>query len=118
MFLADESVDFRIVQHMRSRGIEVDAIQEMDPSISDKQVLEIATIRNAILLTEDKDFGELVFRLRLATHGVILIRLSDTPIINKLEKVDELISNYWGKISGSFIVIARDRIRIKPIYCQ
>jgi predicted nuclease of predicted toxin-antitoxin system len=115
MFVADESVDFRIVQHLRQRGIEIDAILEMEPSISDKEVLEIANTKNALILTEDKDFGELVFRLRLATHGVILIRLSDSPITTKLQKIDELILHYSENIGGSFTVITKDRIRIKAI---
>ena len=63
VFVADENFDFSIVHTLRENGFSVFAIAESFPSISDPQVLQIAVDRNAILLTEDKDFGELVHRL-------------------------------------------------------
>lgn len=71
-FLADESVDFRIVTHLREKGYEVEAIVEFDSGISDDQVLEIANEIKAILLTEDKDFGDLTYRLNKPNQGIIL----------------------------------------------
>lgn len=61
--VADESVDFRIVEVVRENSISVLSIAESNPSISDAEVLAIAVEQNALLLTEDKDFGELVYRL-------------------------------------------------------
>jgi predicted nuclease of predicted toxin-antitoxin system len=61
-FLADESVDFRMVTHLREKGFEVQAILENHPGVSDDEVLQIAHESDAILITEDKDFGDLVYR--------------------------------------------------------
>lgn len=63
--VADESVDFRIVAELRKVGMEVFAICEEQPSIKDNEVLAIAVENDAVLITEDKDFGELVFRIKL-----------------------------------------------------
>jgi len=63
--VADESVDFRIVIQLRQIGLTVYAIVEQQPSIKDEEVLAIANENDALLITEDKDFGELVFRLQL-----------------------------------------------------
>jgi predicted nuclease of predicted toxin-antitoxin system len=60
--LADESVDRQIVERLRQDGHEVLYIAEMEPSIEDDLVLERANERSALLVTADKDFGELVFR--------------------------------------------------------
>lgn len=56
-FLADESVDYLIVTHLREDGYEVEAIVEINPSVSDEEILEIANSLEAILITEDKDLG-------------------------------------------------------------
>jgi predicted nuclease of predicted toxin-antitoxin system len=63
-FVADESVDQPIVTRLREEGHKVWAIVEMEPSVSDEAVLEIANQQGMVLLTGDKDFGELVFRDR------------------------------------------------------
>ena len=75
-FLVDENVDRKIADCLRSIGNNVDYVAEKDAGISDDEVLEIANEKNALLLTADKDFGELVFRQRCVTSGVVLIRLS------------------------------------------
>lgn len=61
--VADESVDYRIVTELRNNEFDIYSIAEQQPSIQDESVLKIACDNNALLLTEDKDFGELVFSL-------------------------------------------------------
>ena len=82
IILADESVDAPIVERLRRDGYTVESIAEMTPSVSDDIVLDRANRTNAILMTGDKDFGEMVFRLGHASSGVILVRLeaSDAAI--------------------------------------
>ena len=60
--LADESLDYQIVYQLRQDGHVVWYVAEMDPGIADDLVLELANRESAVLLTADKDFGELVFR--------------------------------------------------------
>ena len=71
-FVADESVDFPIVERLRQDGHSVWAVVEMDAGIADDLVLDHANRQNAVLLTADKDFGELVFRLKRLNLGVVL----------------------------------------------
>src|SRR5262245_61172078 len=63
MLLADESVDRMIVERLRADGHDTLYVAEMSPGITDDEILREASSRNALLLTEDKDFGELVYRL-------------------------------------------------------
>ncbi len=75
--LADEGVERQVVERLRLDGHTVLYIAEMEPSITDDLVLERANAITALLLTADKDFGELVFReLRLSSGGVVLLRLA------------------------------------------
>lgn len=69
-FVADESVDRQVVDRLRQEGHQVRYVAEMEPGISDDAVLELANREAALLLTADKDFGELVFRQRRVLLGV------------------------------------------------
>ena len=66
--LVDESVDKSIVERLRADGHTTAYIAEISPSVTDNVVLDAATASGAILVTVDKDFGELVYRLR-RIHG-------------------------------------------------
>ena len=97
-FLADESVDFRIVKSLRSDGYQIEAIVELESGIDDDDVLKMAMELEAILLTEDKDFGELTFRLQKPNKGIILIRMRGEPIENKIKKLKEVLEKHLGRI--------------------
>ena len=98
--VADESVDFRIVIQLRQIGLTVYAIVEQQPSIRDEQVLAIANEYEALLITEDKDFGELVFRLQLPHRGILLIRIVDAG--QKIESVVRTIAKYHAELLDKF----------------
>ncbi|HTS76926.1 MAG TPA: DUF5615 family PIN-like protein [Bryobacteraceae bacterium] len=68
--VADESIDRQIVDRLRSEGHQVLFIAELYPGISDAEVLARSREHEALLLTADRDFGELVFRQHLLHAGV------------------------------------------------
>jgi predicted nuclease of predicted toxin-antitoxin system len=68
-FLADESCDFVVVRALRVGGHDVAAIAEMSPRATDEVVLELAIRESRILLTEDKDFGQLLHANEAAAGG-------------------------------------------------
>jgi predicted nuclease of predicted toxin-antitoxin system len=73
--VADEGVDRPVVEHLRQDGHDVVYVAELSPGVADEEVLQQANARSAVLLTADKDFGELVFRQGLVHSGVVLLRL-------------------------------------------
>ncbi len=75
-FIADESVDQPIVDYLRKNNYTVISIAEMEPGLSDNQVFNVANENNAILITADNDFGEIVYQQNAIPFGVIFIRLS------------------------------------------
>jgi predicted nuclease of predicted toxin-antitoxin system len=112
--LADESVDRQIVEHLRQDGHEVLYVAEMEPGISDDVVLERANGISALLVTADKDFGELVFRdKRLTTDGVILIRSAGLSPKRKAEIVSDAFKERAAEFPNHFSVISPGRIRIR-----
>lgn len=111
VLVADESVDFRIVTALRKLGLLVHAIIEEQPSISDEAVLRIAFEMEAVLITEDKDFGELVFRLRLPHKGILLIRIEERG--SAIQKVAEVIASHIDELRDHFSVLNERKLRIK-----
>ncbi|MBI3941592.1 MAG: DUF5615 family PIN-like protein [Chloroflexi bacterium] len=111
--VADESVDRQIIQRLRQDGHEVVYIAEIEPGISDEKVLEIANDTAAVLLTADKDFGELIYRQKLVSAGVLLLRLAGLPPLEKAETVSLAIDQHHSELLSSFAVISSRAIRIR-----
>ena len=98
-FVADENMYFGVVKALRELGFDVYSIAESNFSIIDAAVLKIAYETNAILLTQDKDFGELIYRFKLPNCGVILLRLQpELGIVEVKRKVLEVISNHGEEL--------------------
>jgi predicted nuclease of predicted toxin-antitoxin system len=113
-FFADESVDHPIVERLRADGHDVLAVAEMTPSIPDDTVLAHANQREDLLLTGDKDFGELVFRQHQVTAGVVLIRLAGLSAGAKAGIVSAAIREHGEELLHAFTVISPGMVRIRP----
>lgn len=113
-FVADENFDFAVVRQLRENGLSVWAIAETSFGIADTHVLQIAVERNAILLTEDKDFGELVHRLRMPHCGILLVRLLKIDSVEKTKRIYDTIERRKDELWNSFSVLTNDQLRIRP----
>ena len=114
-FLADESCDFQVVRALRKAGHDVLAIINISPRADDSEVLKLAARDERILITEDKDFGQLVFAQSRPAGGVILLRYP-SPVRREFSKeIVKLVKQLEDKLIGRFIVIQPGRIRITQI---
>jgi predicted nuclease of predicted toxin-antitoxin system len=114
-FLANENFPADAVTALRQAGHDVTWIRTDAPGITDPEVLQIAQVEARILLTFDKDFGELAFRLQLpATAGIILFRIKTPSSAAIAQKVLAVISarRDWA---GHFSVIEEDRMRMRSL---
>ena len=114
-FPADESCDFAVVRTLRKAGFDVKAVTEVSPGAADEEVIDLATAESRFLLTEDKDFGQLVFASLTGHSGVILIRFPATVRTAIVETVLELIQKHAHNMERRFIVVRPGRIRITDI---
>lgn len=112
-FLADEGVDKPIVDALRNQGFDVVYILEINRGADDDVILAMANTDKRLLLTQDKDFGELVFRLKNVHHGVILIRLDGLRTALKAEIVLNMLVKHADEVISSFTVIQPNAIRIR-----
>ena len=113
--LADENISARLVERLRQEGHEVQYIIEIARGSKDSTALDIANEQGALLITDDKDFGELVFHQRLKASGVLLIRLATLSPLEEIEIVTKVIETYGDKLLQSFGVIMPRGVRIRPV---
>jgi len=114
-FFADECCDADLVTHLRNEGHDVLYGTEFKPGALDKEVLEIAFAEKRLLLTEDKDFGELVYRLKKPAYGIILLKFEVSERDLKWTRLKELISYHSSKLNGHFIVVDIEKFRFRPL---
>lgn len=112
--VADEGIESKIVATLRQNGYNVLYIAESFPSISDTEVLQITLNESAILLTKDKDFGELIFKQKLTHMGIVLVRLGENmSSIDKAEIVLKAFQKHSKEFERHFSVIDEEFIRIR-----
>ena len=114
-FLADEGVEGFIVYSLRAANYDIKYIVEMERGIDDEEVLAIAKQEDRILITRDKDFGELVFLLKKLHSGIILNRLAGISTPKKADMVLQVMNKYAEDLYGSFTVIQPGNVRIRKI---
>lgn len=111
--MADEGVDKPIVDALRRCGFDVNYILESYQGADDDFILKLANEQQRILLTQDKDFGELVFRVKSAHFGVVLIRLNGYSSVDKADIVTKLLLIHQMELINAFTVIQPNAIRIR-----
>ena len=110
--LADECIEKSVVEYLRVNKFNVDAVSELNPGASDITVIDLANNRDCILLTADKDFGELIFRQGKISKGVILVRLHGLSKERKSYLIAQTIREHQNQLTNSFTVIESTQIRI------
>jgi predicted nuclease of predicted toxin-antitoxin system len=113
-FLADENVSRLVVERLRAAGFDVASVRETTPGASDKDILDAADSDDRVLITEDRDFGELVVRQRLKVRGVILLELDRLPSAAEAELVAEIVRIHESKLTGNLLVVEPARVRVRP----
>jgi predicted nuclease of predicted toxin-antitoxin system len=103
--IADEGVEQQIVERLRQEGHSVWYVREMTPGIADDDVLSLSNRHSAPLVTADKDFGELVFRQRLTSSGVILLRLGRLSATVSSVLVAQRMAELPANIEDVFVTI-------------
>lgn len=114
-WLADECASAPLVERLRAAGHDVSYMAEAAPGTSDTAVLQRAHDEARVLLTEDKDFGDLVFRSRLAAPGIVLPRLDFENGPAKWLRLEAAIAEFGDRLLGRHVVIEARRFRSRPL---
>jgi len=114
-FLADEGVERAVVEALRLAGYDVAWVVEKARGADDEQVITLAEAEQRILITNDKDFGNLVVHQGYAVSGVILLRLPRSKANQKAAHTIRAIQTLGEQLAGHFTVITERGIRLRPI---
>lgn len=113
-FIIDESTGYSVANYLRSQGHDVVIVADTLPEAKDITILQRAFAENRIVVTNDKDFGELVFRGQQSHHGVILLRLQDESGQNRVRVISSLVSQYNEHLIDRFAVVTETKVRFRP----
>ena len=112
-FLVDVGVGKAVESYLTEKGFDVVSVRNLDPSMPDKDILLNAVDQNRLVITMDKDFGELVYNSGLSHAGVLILRLETASGPDKANVVSQILLLYRDKIQGKFCVFQNNRLRIR-----
>ncbi|MCL5421686.1 MAG: DUF5615 family PIN-like protein [Nitrospirae bacterium] len=113
--LADECLDFRIVKELKDKGFPVISVLKEYQGTPDVRVLELAREHNAILITEDSDFGEWVFAHKVKDISVIYLRYKSSEIEEIKSSLLRQLHKHGSALYGRFVTITPKKVRIRGI---
>ncbi len=110
-FLVDECTGIKVAGWLKEEGNEVLSVYEEARGITDDAIIKKAFDEGWILITNDKDFGEKVYREKLPHKGIILMRLQDERSTNKINVLQRLFVLYPQRIFDGFVVVTENNVR-------
>ncbi len=110
-FLVDESTGPGVARWLGEQGHQVFSVYEAARGMPDEVIIQKAFTEDWILVTNDKGFGEKVYRERRPHRGVILLRLEDERAASKIATIRRLVDKYAERLADSFVVVTENRVR-------
>lgn len=110
-FLVDENTGPTVAEWLHEQGHDVFSVYEMARGMDDDHVVEKAFTENCILITNDKDFGEQVYREQKPHHGIVLLRLEDERAASKIEVLQRLLNSHADRLPNHFVVVTEKTVR-------
>jgi len=110
-FLVDECTGPAVARWLRAQKHEVFSVYEEARGMDDDEVIAKAFAEDWILITNDKDFGEKVYREQRPHKGVVLLRLEDERAANKIVALRRLLEGYAGLLANQFVVVTERQVR-------
>lgn len=112
--LADENIPRKTVEILRKQGHDIASVSETTPGMSDRAVIEQANKEDRIIVTFDKDFGELIFRERQKVKGLMLLRIAPSSPEQIAERIRHTLSQVTP-LENKVVTVREDRIRVSPL---
>ena len=111
-FLVDECTGPVVSKWLREQGHIVYSVFDEARGLSDDAIIRKAFEENWIIVTNDKDFGEKIYREHQPHHGIILLRLEDERSTNKIAILEKVLISYQDRIPDHYVVATEGKVRI------
>ena len=109
-FLVDECTGPTVARWLREHEYDVFSVYEEARGMDDRDVAQKAFVENRILITNDKDFGERIYRERQPHRGIVLLRLEDERAAIKIDVLRQLIASYADRLADQYVVVTETRV--------
>ncbi len=113
--IADENVNFNIVTALKNNAFDIISVLKEYQGKSDEEIIGLVKQFNAILLTEDSDFGHWVFAKKEKEISVIFLRYDSMDLTKITDSLIKVLNDYGALLYGKFVVITINKIRIREI---
>ena len=110
-FLVDECTGPSVARWLREQRHDVFSVYEEARGMNDEEIIRKALVEDWIIITNDRHFGEKVYREQHEHHGVVLLRLEDERADNKVAVLRRLLEHHAEQLPGRFVVVTESQIR-------
>jgi predicted nuclease of predicted toxin-antitoxin system len=110
-FLVDECTGPAVAAWLQAQGHEIFSVYDSARGMDDNDIVQKALEENWILVTNDKDFGDQIYREHKSHHGVILLRLDDEGAKVKISVLEKLLHSYTDRLPEQFVVVTEEKVR-------
>jgi predicted nuclease of predicted toxin-antitoxin system len=110
-FIADENIPKESISMLKKQGVDILSITDFGLGLADTEILELANIEGRIVITFDKDFGQLIFKEKRKTKGLMLLRFipkSSEQIVSRIKQV--LAMNI--RMENCVVTVKNDSIKV------
>jgi predicted nuclease of predicted toxin-antitoxin system len=111
--LVDAGVGKAVEEWLKSADFDMHAVRDRDRHMKDEDILAWAVEEERLVITMDKDFGEMVFHSGESHRGVLLLRLEGATSSQKVRVIEKILTEYSDRLSGNFSVYQNGRLRVR-----
>ncbi len=110
-FLADENIPLETVDFLKNQGIDIISVTKISPGLSDSKVLDLANAKGRIVVTFDKDFGQLIFKEKRQTKGLMLLRFVPESPQQIAIRIKQVLAAKI-KMECSVVTVKKDSVKV------
>jgi predicted nuclease of predicted toxin-antitoxin system len=114
-FLVDVGVGRQVEQYLLGKKFDVKAVRLMDQCMPDQEIIRLAALEKRIVITMDKDFGELVYHSGMDHRGILLLRLENATGSEKQRVIEKILEDHADKLVDSFCVYQNEKFRSRKL---
>ena len=100
---------------MLEKRYDTKAVRSLDQRMPDQEIIRLAALEKRIVITMDKDFGELVYHSGMEHCGILLLRLEDATGLEKQQVIAQILSKYAENLKNHFCVYQSKKFRFRKI---
>jgi predicted nuclease of predicted toxin-antitoxin system len=113
-FIADENIPKETVELLKKKGVNITAVSDVSPGLSDEAILDLGNKDQRIVITFDRDFGQLIFKQKKKTEGLLLLRFNPESPQQIAKRIQQTLATKI-KIEGSVVIVKKDTLRATSV---